>query len=394
MKLLILFLSVLVLFVWLGLKIQNDPGYVLFAYDQWTVETPLWFVIAATVIFFILFYIILQFLIRLGNVATQFRTWAQQRRLRRAHERTSRGLMELAEGQWKLAEKNLLKAVQYTDMPLINYLSAARAAQELGEHERRDDYLHKAHLAMPSAEIAVGLTQAQLQFNHNQLEQALATLRRLHELSPKHIYILKLLQNIYLELRDYENLETLLPSLKKLKVLPGLEFDSLQQKTYIGLLKQAEKSHATEMVETVWQRIPKELQQEPSLLIVYAKHLMKEKKEVMAEQLIKEALKKHWNDDLVSLYGLVVGEYIDKQLSHAEQWLRLHGENPALLLCLGRLSIQNSLWGKARSYLETSLSFSPSAETYSVLAQLLEKMGEATQANQCYRKGLLLMTQR
>ncbi|OGT23888.1 MAG: hypothetical protein A3I12_07130 [Gammaproteobacteria bacterium RIFCSPLOWO2_02_FULL_38_11] len=394
MKLLILFLSVLVLFVWLGLKIQNDPGYVLFAYDQWTIETPLWFVIAATVIFFILFYIILQFLIRLGNVATQFRTWAQQRRLRRAHERTSRGLMELAEGQWKLAEKNLLKAVQYTDMPLINYLSAARAAQELGEHERRDDYLHKAHLAMPSAEIAVGLTQAQLQFNHNQLEQALATLRRLHELSPKHIYILKLLQNIYLELRDYENLETLLPSLKKLKVLPGLEFDSLQQKTYIGLLKQAEKSHATEMVETVWQRIPKELQQEPSLLIVYAKHLMKEKKEVMAEQLIKEALKKHWNDDLVSLYGLVVGEYIDKQLSHAEQWLRLHGENPALLLCLGRLSIQNSLWGKARSYLETSLSFSPSAETYSVLAQLLEKMGEATQANQCYRKGLLLMTQR
>ncbi|EKD54117.1 MAG: protoporphyrinogen IX and coproporphyrinogen III oxidase HemY, partial [uncultured bacterium] len=376
MKLLILFLSVLVLFVWLGLKIQNDPGYVLFAYDQWTIETPLWFVIAATVIFFILFYIILQFLIRLGNVATQFRTWAQQRRLRRAHERTSRGLMELAEGQWKLAEKNLLKAVQYTDMPLINYLSAARAAQELGEHERRDDYLHKAHLAMPSAEIAVGLTQAQLQFNHHQLEQALATLRRLHELSPKHIYILKLLQNIYLELRDYENLETLLPSLKKLKVLPGLEFDSLQQKTYIGLLKQAEKSHATEMVETVWQRIPKELQQEPSLLIVYAKHLMKEKKEVMAEQLIKEALKKHWNDDLVSLYGLVVGEYIDKQLSHAEQWLRLHGENPALLLCLGRLSIQNSLWGKARSYLETSLSFSPSAETYSVLAQLLEKMGE------------------
>src|SRR3989338_642670 len=394
MKLLILFLSVLVLFVWLGLKIQNDPGYVLFAYDQWTIETPLWFVIAATVIFFILFYIILQFLIRLGNVATQFRTWAQQRRLRRAHERTSRCLMELAEGQWKLAEKNLLKAVQYTDMPLINYLSAARAAQELGEHERRDDYLHKAHLAMPSAEIAVGLTQAQLQFNHHQLEQALATLRRLHELSPKHIYILKLLQSIYLELRDYENLETLLPSLKKLKVLPGLEFDSLQQKTYIGLLKQAEKSHATEMVETVWQRIPKELQQEPSLLIVYAKHLMKEKKEVMAEQLIKEALKKHWNDDLVSLYGLVVGEHIDKQLSHAEQWLRFHGENPALLLCLGRLSIQNSLWGKARSYLETSLSFSPSAETYSVLAQLLEKMGEATQANQCYRKGLLLMTQR
>lgn len=392
MKLLVLFLSVLILFVWLGLKIQADPGYVLFAYQQWTVETPLWFAIAAIVVGFVLLHLLLRLLYRLGSVAGRWRVWAQQRRLRRAHERTSRGLIELAEGHWRAAEKDLLKAAQYTDMPLINYLSAARAAQELGEDERRDEYLHKAHLVMPSAEIAVGLTQAQLQFNHQQLEQALATLRRLHELAPKHPYILKLLQKIYLELQDYENLEALLPNLKKAKVLSPADMLLLQQKIYSGLLQQAEKAHDQTAVETVWNRMPKELQKEPIILTQYVRYLLKTKHEVLAEQLLRETLKKKWDETLVMYYGLVAGEESEKQLAQAEGWLKSHPENPALLLCLGRLCIRNSLWGKARSYLETCIALSPSAEAYSALAQLLEKMGEPEQASQCYRKGLLLAT--
>ncbi len=392
MKFLILFLSVLLLFVWLGLKIQADPGYVLLSYQQWTVETPLWFGIAILVVAFILFHLLLRLLVRLGMVASRWRLWAQQRRLRRAHERTSRGLIELAEGRWQAAEKNLLKAAQHTDMPLINYLAAARAAQALNENERRDDYLHKAHLVMPSAEIAVGLTQAQLQFSHQQLEQALATLRRLQDLSPKHVYVLKLLQKIYLELQDYENLEALLPSLKKAKVLTPSETVLLQQKIYSGLLQQAEKGRDLALVESVWHRIPKELQRAPVILIQYVSYLMDIKQMVLAEQLLREALKKNWDDTLVRYYGLVVGEDNDKQLAYAESGLKTHPEDPTLLLCLGRLCVRQRLWGKARSYLETCLSLAPSAEVYSTLAQLLEQMGEQAQAAQCYRKGLLLAT--
>ncbi|MBI5448129.1 MAG: heme biosynthesis protein HemY [Gammaproteobacteria bacterium] len=391
MKLLVLFLSVLLLFVWLGLQIQADPGYVLLAYHQWTVETPLWFAIASVVLAFILLHLFLRLLTKLSGMTTRWRLWAKQRRLRRAHERTSRGLIELAEGRWQTAEKNLLKAAQDTDMPLINYLSAARAAQELGEDDRRDDYLHKAHSVMPSAEIAVGLTQAQLQLNHHQLEQSLATLRRLHDLAPRHAYILKLLQGIYLDLQDYDNLEALSPSLKKAKVLTPFEYASLQQKIYLGLLQQAEKGHDPAAVESVWYRMPKELHHEPGILIQYVRYLMKTHQATLAEQLLQTALKKKWDTTLVTYYGLLESEDAQKQLQHAEYWLKLHPEDPALLLCLGRLCIRNQLWGKARSYLETCIALAPSAEAYATLAQLLEKMGEQTQANQCYRKGLLLV---
>lgn len=392
MKLLVLFLTILLLFVWLGLKIQADPGYVLLAYHQWTIETPLWFALAAIVVAFLLFHFLLRLLTRLGGMASRWRLWAQQRRLRRAHARTSRGLIELAEGRWRDAEKDLLKAAQDTDMPLINYLSAARAAQELGEDERRDDYLHQAHLVMPSAEIAVGLTQAQLQLNHRQLEQSLATLRRLQELAPRHAHILKLLQKIYLELQDYESLEALLPNLKKAKVLTPADNLLLQQKIYSGLLQQAEKNPNPAVIESVWHRIPKELQREPAILIQYVNYLIKAKQPALAEELLREALKKNWDDTLVRYYGLVESGNGDKQLTQAEHWLKQHPEDPTLLLALGRLCICNQLWGKARSYLETCISLAPSAEAYSTLAQLLEKMGEQAQASQCYKKGLILTT--
>src|SRR3990167_379310 len=248
MRILLLFLAVFLFFVWLGLKIQADPGYVLLAYQHWTVEMPLWAGITAIILGFVLFYIILRLLNQLGSITTRWRLWARQRRLRRAHERTSRGLLELAEGRFASAEKDLLRAAQYTDMPLINYLAAARAAQAQGQYERRDDYLHKAHLVTPSAEIAVGLTQAQLQYGHQQLEQALATLRRLHDLAPKNVCVLQLLQKIYLDLRDYESLEALLPQLRKYKVILAADATALEQTIFIGLLTKAEKENSIETV--------------------------------------------------------------------------------------------------------------------------------------------------
>lgn len=392
MRFLVLFLALLLFFVWLGLKIQADPGYILIAYQQWTIETPLWMGVTLILVAFIVLYALVRLLGRLSNVTTRWRMWMQQRRLRRSHERTSRGLIELAEGRWKVAEKNLIKAAQNAEMPLINYLSAARAAQELGEHEKRDDYLHKAHMAMPAAEIAVGLTQAQLQVNHQQLEQALATLRRLHDLSPKHAHVLKLLQKIYLDLQDYGSLEALLPSLKKAKVLSAAEFSLLQQKIFVGLLEQLTKLNDNDAVQAVWDRIPKDLQQNPTVLLLYVNYLLKTRQFEEAEQLLRAGLKAHWDDGLVRAYGLIESADPDKQLSVAESWLKLHPDSAALLLCLGRICIRNHLWGKARSYLETCLSLAPSAEVYSTLAQLLEQMNDPAKAADYYRKGLLLAT--
>ncbi|MDH3280584.1 MAG: tetratricopeptide repeat protein, partial [Gammaproteobacteria bacterium] len=65
-----------------------------------------------------------------------------------------------------------------------------------------------------------------------------------------------------------------------------------------------------------------------------------------------------------------------------------HGDDPHLLLSLARICIANELWGKARSYLETSIAKHGPAEAYQELGRLLEQLGEPQKALSYYRKGL------
>ncbi|WBV63404.1 hypothetical protein PGH43_00365 [Legionella pneumophila 130b] len=82
---------------------------------------------------------------------------------------------------------------------------------------------------MPEAKIAVELTQAQLQLANHQWEQALATLKHLQDLAPRHPYVLKLLMNLYEEIKDWQQLIALLPDLKKNHIISDQAFEQLQK---------------------------------------------------------------------------------------------------------------------------------------------------------------------
>jgi HemY protein len=77
-------------------------------------------------------------------------------------------------------------------------------------------------------------------------------------------------------------------------------------------------------------------------------------------------------------------------LSRAEGWLADHPKEPQLLLCLGRLSARDELWGKARDYFENAYRLEKSAEICAELGRLLDALGEPTVAAAYYREGLLL----
>jgi HemY protein len=51
------------------------------------------------------------------------------------------------------------------------------------------------------------------------------------------------------------------------------------------------------------------------------------------------------------------------------------------------------LWGKAKSYLETSLKLTPFTETYAEYGKLMEQLGDQRAAMQSYREGILTASQ-
>lgn len=386
MKALIAAFLVLVAAVTATLWIRQDNGYVLIGYGEWTVEGSLALFALAVLALFLTIYVTIRLLSRLWRMPEQVAEWRQKRRCQQARRALTRGLLEMAEGRWKLAERHLTRYAGRSETPLLNYLAAARAAQLQGEHERRDDYLHLAHESMPSADVAVGLTQAELQLAHQQYEQSLATLMHVRSLSPKHSYVLKLLKKLYENLSEWKKLEELLPELRRSRVIGDKEYQELEIRVYRERLKQ--ESADVNTLAHYWRSIPKELRQEPAMLLDYSRLMLTLGAGARVEPLIVALLQKEWNSDLVALYGQIELNNPSHQLAVGEGWLRRHPEDPVLLRTLAKLSLQNKLWGKARSYLEASITIKPSLESYQQLGLLLERLGETGKASQCFRAGL------
>lgn len=386
-------LLILIVSVWIGLKISRDPGYALFAYGHWTVEMPLWFTVVAMIVFLLLVYIIMRFIDGIDFSLYRWKNWLRWRRKYKSYSKTNRGLIELIEGHWKSAENYLLEGVQQSDAPLINYLAAAKAAHEQGAFDRRDAFLRKAHHLAPQAEVAIGLTQAQLQYDQGQLEQSLATLDHLRAVAPKHGFVLKLLEKVYTRLADWQGLIKLLPYLRKAKLINDDQMEKFEINMYQELLlNTANRQEGLTAIQNVWQTIPKKLQHKPQLIYTYAKILLPyPEKANELEVLLNKTLKKTWDKDLVKLYGLLTTSDPKKQLIHAENWEKHYGKQATLLLTLGRLCERCQLWGKAKSYFEDSLALEANPETYIEYGKLLEHLGETELAIENYRDGLVLI---
>ncbi len=389
MKFLLFLVLVLAGVVGLALLAQQDPGYVLLAYREWTVETSLSLLVVTIVIGFGLLYAAIRLIVGGLHLPGNMSRWRRERRANRARQSTRRGLIALAEGNWKRAERYLIRDAADSDLPLINYLGAARAAQKLGSEERRDDYLARAHQSMPDAELAVGLTQAEVQLSDGQTERALATLMHLRSVAPKHGYVLYLLKRLYEKLTSWDELLELTPELRRQKVLSEADADALERRVHAARIDLAVKQGQTGRLNACWEQVPKRMRN-GELLIAYAEAVNRLGDGAEAEQLLRDAIRQQWEPELVRLYGLVRGEDPERQLAAAESWLADHERQPDLLLTLGRLCLRNQLWGKARAYLEASVGADARSETYCELGNLLDRLGEAEQALECYRRGVEL----
>ena len=239
MKTLVAGLLALTLAVFLALEVRNDNGYVLLGYGEWTVEGSLAFFLFANLLLFLLLYLALRLLARVWSVPRQVHGWQDRRAQRRARKELTQGLLELSEGDWKGAEKKLVRHVDRSEAPLLNYLAAARSAQQQGADDRRDHYLELAHDSMPSASVAVGLTRAELQLAHAQLDQAKQTLQQLRQIAPRHSQVLKLRAEVYERSADWDGLNKLLPELRKSKVVAEGELQTLELRVFGKLLENA-----------------------------------------------------------------------------------------------------------------------------------------------------------
>jgi len=358
----------------------QDRGYVLVNFLDYSVEMS----VPALLVLLCAGYLAVRLALAIWRAPRKLGSSVADARTRRAGSKLTRGLIHMAEGDWAKGERLLTQSVKGSESPLINYLLAARAAQRQGLDDRRDDWLRRAYEEMPEAEAAILLTQAELQLEHEEYEQALATLSRVEESHPDHPLALELLIRTHGALADWDRVLALLPKLKGAAELGDVAAAALAH--YI-----ARKDIAADDLEALWRKLPAPLRKRPSLIAIHAEGLSRLGRADAGEKALRAALRTRWDEALVRAYGKIVSSQPSRQLKRAEQWLKTHPEDAALLLSAARLCMAVELWGKARSYLESSLALLPEPAAYALYGQLLKALGEEDEAALAFRSGLALV---
>jgi HemY protein len=149
-----------------------------------------------------------------------------------------------------------------------------------------------------------------------------------------------------------------------------------------------------EAFERRWRAIAARDQVHPRVAAAAARHATALGLAVLAREILENALAADWSSRLIALYASLPehmsaaerGEEAHLRIERAEHWLTEHNRDPELLASLGRLCVQAELWGKARSFLEASLSFEETRPVHLELARLAERLGDATSAQRHFRR--------
>lgn len=370
--------------------IREDAGYVLVNVGGYVVETNAIVLVVGVVLLFLLAG--LAFRTIRGTVqAPRKMSQALARRKRdKARESFLDGIGKLYEARLQEAEVDLVRRAAHHDHAYLNYLAAAEAADGVAAADRRDHYLQLAIDANPGHEVPVLLKQADLQLAGGRHAEALATLTRLEELEPHHPGVQRRLVSVYEATHEWEALRELLQKVEGSTVLPAPRWDALMLQCQLQMLEAAGKHNALDSLKAAWSSVPKAFRSRAELVRAYARQLAAAGADSEAIAMVDAALKTGWDADLVLLYGDLRAADPVSQLAKVEQWIKRYEEKPELLFVAGRLCLRNRLWGRARSYLESSLDKRSSPDTYFALARLNEETQEPGKAMEFYRRGLEL----
>ena len=380
----IILVAVMVAGLIFGPQASGNKGYVLIALGNYTIESS----VTSAVILAVLFYgalLIVEWLLgRVFGLRRKTLGWYGSRRRRKANQQTVAATLAMAEGHYSQAEKLMIKGASNSDTPLLNYLSAAKAAQARGDDARRDQYLQKAQEENPKAELALTLTQTQLQIEQGQYDTALAMLESVYALNPRHPMVLDQLRQVHLARQDWSALYDLIPALHKVgKLTPKQEEDLLQQ-AWSGRLQQAAGS--LETLKAVWQDLPRKLRLEPELLACYGDLLRQLGADGEAATLWLEALRKQPMPQLLARLPKLKLDSYQPLLA----LLQKQQGQPEVDTALAQLYLLAGQLDDAQKLLEQEVERAPSAAAYHALGQLMDKRRLTNKANEYYRQALEL----
>lgn len=369
-----------------------DAGYVLFVYPPYRVEMTMLFFALAGVASFVALYFLFRLLGQALSLPAMVRAYRARRRRERAHAALASALQAFYEGRYTRAEKDAALAFETGPTPGLAALLAARAAHQMRDFERRDRWLERADNAGEALRTARLVSRAELALEERDFGAARDALRKLQSAGPRHIATARMLLRAERGAGAWDEVLRLAGQLVKRDAIAPALAEEYKVQANVELLSRAADDPGA--FERRWRGIPARDQIHPRVAAAAARHATSLGKAALAREILERALGAEWTSKLVQLYGELPAEMESAEraeearlrIERAERWLQSRSRDPELLATLGRLCCHAELWGKAKSFLEASLSFEESRAAHLELARLAERLGQPADAQSHFRR--------
>ncbi|NMP29680.1 protoheme IX biogenesis protein HemY [Rahnella sp. SAP-1] len=389
LRVLALFLLVIAGIV-VGPMLAGHQGYVLIQTDNYNVETSVTGLVIMAIVLFVVLFLIEWLLRRIFRTGARTRGWFIGRKSSKARKHTRQAMIKMAEGDHRQMEKLLARHADHAEQPMVNYLLAAEAASQRGDEIRTNQYLERAAEIADTDQLPVDITRVRIQLAQGEIHAARHGVDRLLGLSPRHPEILRLAEQAYMRTGAYASLLEILPSISKAEIYDEDQLQRVQEQAYIGMMDQLMAEEGSEGLKRWWKNQSRKTRHEAALQVAMAVQLIKCNDQDLAQEVILDGLKRHYDERLVAMMPKLRSGNPEQLEKFLRQAIKQQGATPLLTSTLGQILLKHGEWLQASEAFKQALDQRPDPYDYAWLADALDKLHQPAEAAEMRRLGLML----
>lgn len=357
----------------------NQGGYVLIVAPPYRLEVSLNAFVLLAALGFGLLYALLRFASRLSRMPREVREHRRAQHVERARSKQDAALVGLLEGRYGRARQAADEALAIPHSSGLAALIGARAALETRDFAGAAALLARPDVQSASLRVPRLMLEAELALEQGRPNEALARLAELKRDTGAHTAALRLELRTLTQAGRHTEVPALLDQLAKRKVYEPDQAALLRAAAHADALRSLAADAAG--LRAYWNKLSDNDRALPKIALAGARSFLVLGGDREAAEILAKSLERHWDPDLAMLYAECRVPDGTRQLERAENWLRQHSGDAALLHALGRLCERQQLWGKAQTYYEASLALDDGWRTHVALGEMLGRLGRHDAAN-------------
>lgn len=371
--------------VGLALFMRFNDGNVALLWPPYRIDLSINLAVLLLAAVFVVLHLVLVGLAKALELPRRVRDYRESRLRAGASAAFRDAVLALFEGRFGRAERLAQAATAEPSFAAPAALVAARAAHRLRAPERRDRWVERA-----AGEEGIGhahlMTRAEFGADDRDDARVLESIETMQRSGARHIHALRLQARALEQSGQWAPLLETVRQLERRDALHPAAIRGLKARAYRGLF--GARNLDADRARRLWAAATAAERSIDEVAEAAAEAFASLGLDEAARSILEPRLETALSGRLVQRYARLSRLPARDRLARLEAWRQRHGDDAALLLALGQLCAEESLWGKAEEYLREALRREPSPAAHLALADLLERTGRPTEATRLWQAGL------